>query len=90
MDRLCCSCVQYSSTKAGLYLKRIMGEGVLLLNAEAEVSCYSSVEDAVAGDTAQPQQLLVPPAWCRHVPILPELRRWAVVLELWDLQSITQ
>ncbi|CAM6025194.1 unnamed protein product [Sphagnum balticum] len=90
MDRLCCSCEQYSSAKAGLYLKRIMGEGVLLSNAEAEVSYYSFVEDAVVGGAAQPQQLFVPPAWCRHVPILPELRQQAGVLELWDLQSITQ
>ncbi len=52
-----------------------------------QVSCYSSVEDAVAGGTAQPQQLLVPPAWCHHVP---ELRRRAGVFELWDLQIITQ
>ncbi len=55
-----------------------------------QVSCYSFVEDAVAGGTAQPQQLLVPPAWCRHVLVLLELRRQAGVLELWDLQSITQ
>ncbi len=55
-----------------------------------QVSYYSSVEDAVAGGTAQPHQLLVPPAWCRHVPVLPKLRRRASVLELWDLQSITQ
>jgi hypothetical protein len=39
----------------------------------------------VAGGTAQPQQLLVPSAWCRHVPVLSELRRRAGVLELWDL-----
>jgi hypothetical protein len=38
-----------------------------------EVSCYSSIEDAVVGGIAQPQQLLVPPAWCRHVLVLPEL-----------------
>ena len=55
-----------------------------------QVSCYSAVEDAVAGGAAQPQQLLVPPAGCRHVPVLPGLRRRAGVLKLWDLQSITQ
>ncbi len=55
-----------------------------------QVSCYSFVEDAVAGGTAQPQQLLVPPAWCHHVLVLPELRWREGVLEFWDLQSITQ
>ncbi len=53
-----------------------------------QVSYYSFVEDAVAGGTTQPQQLLVPFAWWCHVPVLSELWWRAGVLELWDLQSI--